>query len=307
MRITAVIFAGALLAALPAHAQPGHDMHDMGGMSTPTGPASPPAQPTPEPSQPAENDSPVSSEVGNAPPPAPPADYAADRVYPPSEMQAARAALHREHGGEPQWMTMVSLAEYQAREGLDGYRWEASFWYGGDINRFVVTTEGEASTNQVEAAEVQLLYSRAISPFFNLRGGLRYDFEPRPSRTYATVSVSGVAPYWFDVDAALFLSSEGELSARLEGAYDFRLTQRLILQPRAEMNLSATSVPEREIGSGVTNLELGLRLRYEFRREFALYVGISHDQTFGETADFRRAAGHDAAETAVVFGARTWF
>lgn len=204
-------------------------------------------------------------------------------------------------------MVMASLAEYQVRNGADGFRWEGSLWAGGDINRFMLTTEGESAGGSVEAAEVQALYSRAISPFFNVNVGVRHSFEPRPSRTDVTVGISGVAPYWFDLDAALFLSTEGELSARLESSYDFRLTQRLIVQPRAELVFSATAVPERSIGTGLSTAELGLRLRYDIRREFSPYIGLSYESAVGDTADFRRQAGEETSSTSLVVGVRVWF
>ena len=159
----------------------------------------------------------------------------------------------------------------------------------------------------VDSAEIQLLYSRAVSPYFSLQAGVRQDIKPTPERTYATIGFGGLAPYWFEVSGAAFLSTKGEVLGRLEGYEDFRITQRLILQPRAELNLSAQNVPELGIGGGVTNLELGLRLRYEITRQFAPYVGLSFDQKFGATADYARARGERAGVPSLVFGVRTWF
>lgn len=246
--------------------------------------------------------------VGNEPAPAPPTDHPADAYFDPATMQAARDQLRREHGGTLISKVMLNLAEYQSRDGEDGYRWEGMARFGGDIHRLVLRTEGEGAVDSgVEAAELQALYSRAVTPYFDLQIGIRQDFEPTPQRTYATVGIEGLAPYWFDVQGALFLSDHGDVLGRAEGSYDLRLTQRLILQPRAELNLAAQDVPEIGIGSGVTNLELGLRLRYEIRRNFAPYVGISYDQKFGDTADFARDAGEDPSRTSLVFGLRAWF
>ena len=164
-------------------------------------------------------------------------------------------------------------------------------------------SEGEGDrSGGVTAAEVQGLYSRAVGPDFNLQAGVRHDVQPRPSRTFATVGLEGLAPYWFDVQAAVFLSSKGELLGRVEATYDLRLTQRLILQPRVELNLAAQNTPEIESGSGLSNAELGLRLRYEITREFAPYVGISYDRRFGKTAIYRRLAGLPQAGTDVLTG-----
>jgi copper resistance protein B len=247
-------------------------------------------------------------EIPNAPPPPPPKDHASDRFFDPAAMAASRAQLRREHGGEPWSMVMANLAEYQARQRGGGYRWEGEASFGGDINRFYLKSEGEGSNREgVEAAEVQALYSRAIGPYFNLQAGVRQDFRPNPDRTYATVGFEGLAPYLFDISGAAFLSTKGEVLGRLEGYEDFRITQRLILQPRAELNLSAQDVPELGVGSGITNLELGLRLRYEITRQVAPYIGMSYDRKFGATADFARARGERAGTPSLVFGVRTWF
>lgn len=246
--------------------------------------------------------------VGNEPPPEPPADHAADRIFDPGVMEAARAQLREEHGGEKSRMLLLNLGEYQIRNGEDGYRWDGEAWYGGDLHRLVIKTEGEGGNKSgVETAEVQALYSRAIGPYFDLQAGIRYDFEPNPSRVYATIGVEGLAPYWFDIDTAVFLSNKGDVLGRLDASYDLSLTQRWILQPRAEINLAAQDIPEIGIGSGISNLELGLRLRYEIRREFAPYIGISFERKFGGTADFARQHGDNAEQTSVVVGVRTWF
>jgi len=214
--------------------------------------------------------------VGDEPAPLVPADFAADSVFDPAAMARARSQLHMEHGGGIYSKAMISLGEYQFRDGEDGYRWEGEAWVGGDINRFVVKTEGEG-TDELESAEVQALYSRAVSPFFDLQAGVRQDFQSGPKRTYATVGFEGVAPYWFETSGALFLSSKGELFGRLEGTYDLRLTQRWILQPRVEANLTGQDIPELELGSGVSNIELGLGLRYEIKGGFGPFGGVSFD------------------------------
>lgn len=246
--------------------------------------------------------------AGNAPAPPPPADHYADRVFPPVEMARARDALHREHGGGVFHQVIFNLAEYQARKGGDGYRWDGEAWIGGDINRLVLKSEGEGAFHGgVDRAEIQLLYSRALAPYWNVQAGLRHDFQPNPSRTYATIGIEGLAPYWFEVEGALFLSDKGDVLARAEGYYDQRVTQRLILQPRVELNFAAQDVPENRIGSGLSNAELGLRLRYEIAREIAPYIGISYDRKVGDTARYARINGEDADATSLVIGMRIWF
>ncbi|MBA4011837.1 MAG: copper resistance protein CopB [Phenylobacterium sp.] len=246
--------------------------------------------------------------AGNEPAPPVPGDYAAERYFDRQAMAAARAQLAKEHGGGKAWKVMLSTAEVRPGSDEDAYAWEGEFWYGGDINRLVLKSAGEGEFGgDLHSAEAQVLYSRAIGPYFDLQAGVRHDFEPGPSRTYATVGFEGVAPYWFELEGAAFLSEKGDLSARLEGAYDLRLTQKLILEPRAEVELAAQEVPELGIGSGLTSAELGLRLRYEFRREFGPYVGVSHERKFGDTADLARAAGEDVEDTRFVLGVRAWF
>ena len=245
---------------------------------------------------------------GDAPAPAAPEPNYADRVYSPEEMADARALLRGEHGGGTFWQVNFNLAEVQIRDGRESFRWDGEAWFGGDINRLTVKTEGESEFGRgAEDAEVQALYSRAIGPYFNLQAGIRYDFKPNPSRTYATVGFEGLAPYWFDVEGALFLSDKGDVLGRLEGYYDQRITQRLVLQPRAELNFAAQDVPENGVGSGLSDLELGLRLRYEIKREFAPYIGVSYDRRLGDSARFARAEGEDVGGPSFVVGVRTWF
>ena len=246
--------------------------------------------------------------IGTAPAPAPPTDHAADAIWGADAVAASRAALRREHGGFTGSMILFNLAEYQVRKGSDGYRWEGEGWFGGDINRFVVKTEGEGDLRgPLEAAEVQALYSRAIGPWWNLQAGVRHDIRPEPQRTYATLGIEGLAPYWFKASGALFLSNKGELLGRLEGFYDQRITQRLILQPRGELNLAAQDMPEIGVGAGLSDIEVGLRLRYEIAREFAPYVGLEWAGKVGETARLARAAGDQPSSVNYVAGIRFWF
>ena len=146
-----------------------------------------------------------------------------------------------------------------------------------------------------------------MGPYFNLEAGARQDFQPRPRRTYAVLGVEGLAPNWFDVEGRVFLSDKGDLTARLEGSYDLRLTQRLILEPRAEANLAAQDDASIGVGAGPSDLELGLRLRYALTPEFAPYVGGNWNHKIGDAADVARAAGEDVRSTRIVLGLRAWF
>ncbi|MFC3076750.1 copper resistance protein B [Phenylobacterium terrae] len=244
----------------------------------------------------------------SAPAPPPPGDHAADTVWSPQEMAAARAQLRAEHGDIRWPQVVVETLEARPSSDGDGYAWDGEVSYGGDINRFVLASEGEGrSGERPEHFEVQALWRRAVSPYFNLRAGVRQDFEPRPRRTYATLGVEGVSPYWVELSAAAFLSDAGKLSARLEASTDFRLTQRLVLQPSAEVNLAAQDDEAIGVGSGLSDLELGLRLRYHLTPAFAPYVGVVHERAVGGTADHARAHGEDVRDTRAVIGLQAMF
>lgn len=279
---------------MPADQHGGHDMQGMAGMSGMT--------------MPELHQTGTGLPAGNAAAPAPPVDHYADRQFAPGDMAKARRDMMSEEGGRAFYQVMFNLAEVQARQGRDGYRWDADASFGGDINRLWLKSEGEGLfRGSVERAEVQALYSHAIGPYFNLQGGIRHDFRPSLARTYATIGFQGLAPYMFEVSGAFFISTKGDVLGRLEGYYDQRITQRLILQPRIELNLAAQNVPENRLGVGLTDVELGLRLRYELTRQFAPYVGFSYQAQTGRTAKFARADGNKPQTKSFVAGVRMWF
>ncbi len=251
-----------------------------------------------------------------APPVAPPPpeafqgpEHAAETLFDPALFRRKRQErLINEHGGFQTWMLLADQLEYRINDGRDGYKWDIQGWYGGDHDKLWLKSEGEGAFGESpEQAEVQALYSRSIDPWFNLQLGVRRDFRPDPERTHLVLGVHGLAPYWFEVDGQLFLSDKGDVTARAEAEYDQRITNRLILQPAVELNLSAQDVPETGIGSGLSSIEAGLRLRYEFVPEFAPYIGVEYERAFGDTADFRRAAGEDSGGWAFLMGIRLWF
>lgn len=187
------------------------------------------------------------------------------------------------------------------------YRWDGEGWYGGDLDRLWVKSEGSVDTasGMREEAEVQGLFSRAVSTYFNLQGGIRYDFDPT-SRGWAALGLEGLAPLGWEIGAFAFAGSGGHLGARLEGDYDLYLTQRLVLQPQFELN--AYSRPDRAalIGTGLAAADFGLRLRYELRRQFAPYLAITYEAKYGASADMARAAGFSPSEVRFVAGIRMW-
>lgn len=232
---------------------------------------------------------------------------AADAIWGADAMRASRAALRDEQGGQTYLWFMADRAEYRARAGRDGYLWDLQGYYGGDLDKFWFKSEGEGAFGEaIEQAEVQALWSHAIGPFFDAQVGVRQDFAG-PDRTHLVAGVQGLAPYLFEVDAAGFLSTRGDLTARVEVELDQRITQRVRLQPRAEVNLAAQDVPELGIGAGLDSLELGLRLRYEIVREFAPYIGVEQEWRFGGSRDLARARGDDSNVTSLVAGVRLWF
>lgn len=232
---------------------------------------------------------------------------AADLLWGEQVMAPARRQLARENGGMTTGTMMVERLEARFGNGEEGFTWDVQGWYGGDLDRVFVKSEGEGDFDHgVEDAEVQMLYSRAIGPFFDLQAGARLDLEPE-TRSHLVLGVQGLAPYMFHIDGALFLSDRGDLTARIEGEYDQKITQRLILQPRVELEFSAQDIPERELGAGLTKVETGLRLRYEITREFAPYVGVGYEAKLGETADIARANGEDPRGFALLAGVRAWF
>lgn len=245
---------------------------------------------------------------GDAAAPAPVAANYADRIWGAGAMQPARDALRREHGGGRFSQVMIDLAELKFSNGHEGYKFESEAWFGGDVDRLVVKVDGEGNFGEpFEGVEAKALYSRAIDPYFNLQAGVRQDAVAGPDRTHAMIGIEGLAPYWFEVDGYLYLSTKGEVRASASAEYDQRITQRLILQPKVELDLSAQDIPAIGIGSGLTGAEFGLRLRYEIVREFAPYVGVVHETKAGRTADFARAAGEGVSSTQFVAGIRAWF
>lgn len=209
---------------------------------------------------------------------------------------------------------LVDQLEYRLKNAADDTaRWDVQGWYGGDYNRLWIKTEGEWRTDGERGgeAEVQALYSRLIAPFWDFQLGLRYDqfsgagFDR--SRGFAVIGLQGLAPYRFELEPALFISEDGDVSARLTTTYDLLLTQQLILQPRLDFDSAVQSADRFGVGDGINSLGLGLRLRYEIRREFAPYVGIHWLRRIGETADISRLDGGRAGDIAVVLGVRLWF
>jgi copper resistance protein B len=235
-------------------------------------------------------------------------DYAADSVWGAEAMAPARHAAFAEHGSMRTGKVLIDRLELRAQKGRNGYAWEGEVWYGGDYDRLWIKSEGEGGFGEsTEQAEVQALWSHALDPWINLQAGIRYDIRPRPDRAHMVIGVKGMAPFLLEIDAAAFLSDHGDPTVRAEVEYDQRITNRLILQPRGEINLAVQDVPSTGVGAGVSTIEAGLRLRYEIVPEFAPYLGVEYERSFGRTANYARAAGESAGGWKFLAGMRAWF
>lgn len=204
--------------------------------------------------------------------------------------------------------------EYQAGDDEDVFLWDAQAWYGGDTNRLWITTEGEDLRSGGEGGEVEsfdVQYSHRFDRFWDVQAGVGYQttYGPGPDRDRGSVivGVQGLAPYWFEVDAGLRVSEDGDAAAEFEAEYDWRLTQRLVLQARGETSYAFDEVEPFGVGEGLTGLTLGLRARYHVTPELAPYIGVTWGDRFGDTADLVEAEGEDTESTAVVAGVRWWY
>jgi len=223
-------------------------------------------------------------------------------------LAACAPALAHEMNDDP-ILAMFKLEQFEVRDAEDGSPlvWDGYAWIGRDLHKLWFKTEGERVHGRTEEAELQVLAGRAVSPYWDLQLGWRHDFRPGPARDWFAIGAMGVAPYWFEIDAAVFAGEQGRTAARLTAEYEVLFTQRLVLTPEVEVNLYGKDDPQVGVGSGLSDLQLGLRLRYEVRREFAPYVGVNWTRKFGGTADLARAEGGDPDELQWLAGVRAWF
>jgi copper resistance protein B len=259
-----------------------------------------------------------------APPPVPPTaplpDHSSHQAQaaplpsfiPPVTDADRRAAFpdvegHAVHDMSINYFVVFDLLEWQTGGGTDAFSWDTKGWVGQDRNRLWFRTEGDRAGGRTEQAQVNLLYGRAIARWWDVTAGVRIDALPDTPRTALALGVQGLAPYWFEVEASAYVEPSGRTHVRVETEYDFLITNRFVLQPLAEFEIYGRADRERLIGTGLSTGEFGLRLRYEFRRQFAPYVGVVWARKFFGTADQARAAGEDVAGTRLAVGLRTWF
>lgn len=204
----------------------------------------------------------------------------------------------------------VLLDQFEGR--TDGsrtnMRWDGQGWLGTDNDKLWIKSEGFVrSDGKVDDGRHEFLYDRAITTYFDLQGGIRTDLDSHRTRNWAAFGFQGLAPLFFDLEATGYVSDQGHFAGRLQASYDLLITQRLILQPEIELNLYSKADPARLVGAGVSDIDTGLRLRYELSRKFAPYIGVAYEGKFGQTAAFARTAGESRSAVRFVFGARTWF
>lgn len=198
--------------------------------------------------------------------------------------------------------------EYRAASSDNVSRWEGEAWVGTDNNRLWLRSEGEVDQHgAVKDGQTELFFDRPVTSFFDLQTGVRYDLDSAPGRAWAALGVEGLAPYFLRGAATVYASDSGHFATKVQGSYDLLITQRLILQPQIEANAYTASDPRRRQGSGFSDLDAGLRLRYEVNRKFAPYLGVSYKRTFAQTATYARADGTPVGDLNVLVGVRAWF
>ncbi|MHA6202924.1 copper resistance protein B [Dyella soli] len=311
--------AWALLAAMPASAlAQSMGMEDMPGMSMPAHDTSP--QPHAEKAPPQGHDhgghAPATVDDHAVPGPAadaawPPNGHVAppppQRVMPAMPPSQMTGLMQMDDAASQAMWSFDRLERSRSTNGDYATRWEAEGWWGGPVDRVWLKTEGEHDSRGTQDGRVEVLWSHAWTSFWDGQLGVRQDFGQGPQRQWLAAGVQGLAPYWFETQATFYVGEQGRTAARFEASYDVRFTQRLILEPRLELNAYGKDDPRRGISSGLSDLEAGLRLRYEISRKFAPYLGAAWTRRFGTADEGSAGAQWHAHETAWVAGVRWWF
>uniref|UniRef100_UPI0034DFB7A4 copper resistance protein B n=1 Tax=Candidatus Thiodubiliella endoseptemdiera TaxID=2738886 RepID=UPI0034DFB7A4 len=208
---------------------------------------------------------------------------------------------------DPVLTKVMGEVEMRSTNGDNPRVWNIDAWVGQDLNKLWIKAEGERVGSNTEQSELQLLYSKAVTPFWDLQFGVKKDFNPKPSRNWGVIAAKGLAPYLFEIDASLFIGESGQSAVRLDAEYEYMLSQKLIISPEIEINIFGKDDELTGTGKGLSTVEAGLRLRYEITREFALYIGINWEKKYGNTADFSATEGENIEDTQLVVGVRFWF
>ncbi|MDR3392968.1 MAG: copper resistance protein B [Sulfuriferula sp.] len=202
---------------------------------------------------------------------------------------------------------MLDKLEYVHGDLTDSMAWDGRFRLGHDLDKLWIRSEGERAHGSTQSADAELLWGHTYAAYWDVVTGVRHDFGNGPSRDWAALGIQGLAPYKFDVEATAYAGPAGRAAMRLKTAYDLLLTQRLVLTPEIDANLYSKDDPDRGIGAGLSDTSLGLRLRYEIRRELAPYIGVNYVQKYGKTADIARTNNDSAHDLQLIAGVRIWF
>jgi copper resistance protein B len=188
------------------------------------------------------------------------------------------------------------------------FRWDGQGWIGTDFNKLWITSEGTVTNGITSDGDQEILYDRPIPHirYFDWQAGTRVDLDSGPTRAWLAIGIQGLAPFFFNFEPTLYVRDGGRVAGRIPRLHDLYLSQRLILQPQVEMNFYSQADPERGIGTGLSDLDSGLRLGYQFSRKFAPYIGYTYTGVFGQTATFSRQAGQPTSAPRVVFGIWFW-
>jgi len=296
--VRCVVAAVAFLGLWPDVAWAQHD-HGAEGVAPVASPATSPAQ------VPAAPGDAHAGHQSGGPAPLPP--------FIPAVTDADRAAAfpdvggHMPHGESFTTFVMADHLEWRSGRGADGVEVDLKGWVGGDLSRLWFRTSGAIRERDLVDARVELFYGRPISRWWDVVMGVRQDVEPGLTRTWAAIGLQGLAPQWFELEATAYLGAGGRTQLHLASEYDLLLTNRLVLQPSAALDVYGKADAPQRIGAGFSSVEAAVRLRYEIRREFAPYIGVAWERAVFETADQRRAVGDRVAERRFVAGLRVWF
>lgn len=317
---TVLVLSGSVFAQGAPAGAADHGTHH-GAATTPSERASPPSEAAPTASdppsvapapatgeQPAINHGEMQMQGGSPPPDARDPHAYSDGFVRGSGKYSLEPGLRLRLGDEHRYSALlVNRLERNYGEDDNATPYDAQAWFGTSYDRLVVKAEGERSRGELEHARTELLWGHALAAYWDAQLGIRYDSGEGPNREWLAVGIQGLAPYWFELDATAYLGASGRTALRFEAEYELLVTQRLILQPRIEVNAYGKSDRDRGIGSGLSDAAVGLRLRYEITRQFAPYIGVEWVNRYGETKDLARQAGGRGSDTRLVAGIRFWF
>ncbi len=236
----------------------------------------------------------------------PPADARDPDAYADGLTNGHMPGMDMDDDARHVYILLDRVEQFHSSDG-NGQAVDAQAWFGGDLDKLWLKVDGERSNGRLGATRTEALWNRAIATYWGLQAGVRHDFGDGPGRTWASFGFQGLSPYWFDIQATGYVGQNGRTALRFEGEYDLLLTQRLVLQPDVKVSLYGKNDPAREIGAGLSDIDAGLRLRYEFSRKFAPYIGVVWNRKFANTARYARDVGNPVQETRVVAGLRVWF